>query len=81
MPVVGFVNQGAAKPSAYLAAAFRKRAENWSCRLIRRLPIGLAGVTAVAGGAHDRHAAGHLGGDLGDHLPAYDPCIAAPITM
>jgi putative tryptophan/tyrosine transport system substrate-binding protein len=24
MPVVGFLNQGSAKPSAYLAAAFRK---------------------------------------------------------
>jgi len=24
MPVIGFLNQGAAKPSAYLAAAFRK---------------------------------------------------------
>src|SRR5262249_32122189 len=43
-------------------------ARNSSCRLIGRLPIGLAGITAIAGGAHDRHAAGRLGGDLGDDL-------------
>ena len=27
MPVIGFLNQGSAKPSAYLAAAFRKGVE------------------------------------------------------
>jgi hypothetical protein len=43
-------------------------ARNWSCRLIGRLPIALADMTASAGGAHDRHAAGCLAGDMGDDL-------------
>jgi hypothetical protein len=43
-------------------------ARNWSSRLIGRLPIALADMTASAGGAHDRHAAGRLAGDMGDDL-------------
>jgi hypothetical protein len=43
-------------------------ARNCSCRLIGRLPIALADMTASAGGAHDRHAAGRLAGDMGDDL-------------
>src|SRR5262249_23162026 len=31
MPVIGFLNQGAAKPSAYLAAAFRKGVKEGGC--------------------------------------------------